>query len=56
MIILYPGGQDGSKGRNTLIKFDGRKINLGSKCCVNVAYGDIFRLESPGGGAFGPVD
>lgn len=49
----HSGGGNGSKGRNTLIKKDGRHINLGSKCCVNVSSGDVFRLESPGGGAYG---
>ncbi|KAI3632101.1 hypothetical protein MIR68_009937 [Amoeboaphelidium protococcarum] len=48
------GGQDGSKGVNTLIKADGQsKFNLGSKNSVTVKAGDLIRIETPGGGGYG---
>ncbi|XP_017878802.1 5-oxoprolinase isoform X2 [Ceratina calcarata] len=47
------GGQPGEKGRNTLLRADGRKINLGSKTAVPVCPGDTFLLETPGGGGYG---
>ncbi|XP_043270128.1 5-oxoprolinase isoform X2 [Venturia canescens] len=47
------GGLPGTRGRNTLIRADGRKINLGPKTAVAVNPGDAFVLESPGGGGFG---
>lgn len=48
------GGGSGRKGRNTLVKADGRKINLGPKTAVPVYPGDTFILETPGGGGYGP--
>jgi len=38
---------------NTLITSDGIMINLGSKSEITVGKGDLFRLETPGGGGFG---
>ena len=34
---------------------DGRTLNLGGKCSVPVQQGDMFRLQTPGGGGYGPV-
>ena len=34
---------------------DGRTLNLGGKCSVPVQPGDMFRLQTPGGGGYGPV-
>ncbi|XP_017766336.1 PREDICTED: 5-oxoprolinase [Eufriesea mexicana] len=48
------GGQSGQKGRNTLQRADGRRINLGPKTAVPVRTGDKFILETPGGGGYGP--
>ncbi|XP_029033691.2 5-oxoprolinase [Osmia bicornis bicornis] len=48
------GGLPGERGRNTLQRADGRKINLGPKTAVPVHPGDTFILESPGGGGYGP--
>jgi 5-oxoprolinase (ATP-hydrolysing) len=50
------GGGQGSNGINTLIRSDGLKINLGSKSEIDVKQGDVFRLETPGGGGFGCLD
>ncbi|XP_034950692.1 5-oxoprolinase [Chelonus insularis] len=47
------GGLPGARGRNTLIRADGRKINLGPKTAVPVLPGDTFLLETPGGGGYG---
>eukprot|EP00730_Choanoeca_flexa_P007915 TRINITY_DN12412_c0_g2_i1.p1 TRINITY_DN12412_c0_g2~~TRINITY_DN12412_c0_g2_i1.p1 ORF type:complete len:1293 (+),score=305.35 TRINITY_DN12412_c0_g2_i1:21-3899(+) len=49
------GGSNGARGRNTLIKKDGSKINLGSKASVNVRPGDTLQLLTPGGGGYGPI-
>jgi len=48
---LY-GGQDGKKGKNTLIS-KGCKINLSSKVNIMAEPGDILRIETPGGGGYG---
>eukprot|EP00794_Sanderia_malayensis_P019028 gene19028-20941_t len=47
------GGLPGKRGHNYLIKADGRFINLTGKTSVVVNAGDVFRLESPGGGGYG---
>lgn len=47
------GGMPGSKGLNTLISKEGRILNLGGKCSVPVKAGDMFRLQTPGGGGWG---
>ncbi|KAJ7338275.1 hypothetical protein JRQ81_011031 [Phrynocephalus forsythii] len=50
------GGEPGSPGLNLLIRQDGRTINLGAKTSVTVHPGDTFRLQTPGGGGFGPAE
>jgi len=47
------GGGPGSKGLNSLVTSDGRKLNLGGKCSVPVKAGDTFHLRTPGGGGYG---
>ena len=47
------GGQDGECGKNTLIRKDGRVVNLSGKNSVPVTVGDVFRIETPGGGGYG---
>lgn len=47
------GGGAGARGVNTLVRADGRSINLGGKATVAVAPGDLLRIETPGGGGFG---
>ncbi|XP_011502377.1 PREDICTED: 5-oxoprolinase [Ceratosolen solmsi marchali] len=45
------GGHPGARGRNTLKRIDNKAIiNLGSKTAITVNPGDVFILESPGGG------
>jgi 5-oxoprolinase (ATP-hydrolysing) len=50
------GGQPGKRGKNILSFANGRMVNLGSKASVRVSAGDIFRLETPGGGGYGSVE
>lgn len=47
------GGRPGQRGRNLLIRKDGRIISLGGKNEVLVEPGDRIRLETPGGGGYG---
>ncbi|KAK0080186.1 hypothetical protein PV326_008301, partial [Microctonus aethiopoides] len=54
------GGSSGARGRNTLIKANGKCINLGPKTAVPIFPGmvlcskfDTFLLETPGGGGYG---
>jgi 5-oxoprolinase (ATP-hydrolysing) len=49
------GGGPGARGRNTFIRADGRTVNLGAKNEVKAAKGDRIRIETPGGGGWGPV-
>ena len=36
---LWPGGENGRKGRNHMVYKDGRLVNLGSKTSVKVTAG-----------------
>ena len=47
------GGGNGARGRNTFIRADGRKINLGGKNEIKANPGDRLRIETPGGGGYG---
>jgi len=47
------GGSPGARGVNSLVTTDGRTLNLGGKCSVPVQPGDMFRLQTPGGGGYG---
>ncbi|CAG0881585.1 unnamed protein product [Darwinula stevensoni] len=47
------GGQKGTRGLNLLMRRNRTIINLGSKTTVEVVAGDVFRLETPGGGGWG---
>ncbi|RLB66553.1 MAG: hydantoinase B/oxoprolinase family protein, partial [Deltaproteobacteria bacterium] len=47
------GGGNGARGRNTFIRADGRKINLGGKNEIKANQGDRLRIETPGGGGYG---
>ncbi|KAF2349830.1 Hydantoinase B/oxoprolinase [Trinorchestia longiramus] len=50
------GGEDGKRGQNLLVRKDGRTLRLPSKSFVQVMPGDLFRLETPGGGGYGRAD
>ena len=47
------GGEDGCRGRNILIR-NGEEIPLPSKTTYQLKKGDILRIETPGGGGYGP--
>ncbi|CAD5218803.1 unnamed protein product [Bursaphelenchus okinawaensis] len=46
------GGEDGERGSNTIVKTNGRTVNLGGKNSITVETGDIFVLKTPGGGGY----
>jgi 5-oxoprolinase (ATP-hydrolysing) len=48
------GGAPGQRGLNLLIRKDGRQVNLGGKNAVRVEAGERIRIETPGGGGYGP--
>ncbi len=49
------GGEPGSRGRNTIIRTDGTIELLPSKARIELHPGDRLRIETPGGGGFGPT-
>jgi len=49
---LY-GGKPGAKGEYYIIKPNGKRIKLKSKCTVKIEKGDIFLVKTPGGGGYG---
>ncbi|MCB1815448.1 MAG: hydantoinase B/oxoprolinase family protein, partial [Candidatus Competibacteraceae bacterium] len=49
------GGEPGQVGRNYVVRRDGRLIDLGTKGQIDVEPGDIFVIETPGGGGYGAV-
>jgi N-methylhydantoinase B/oxoprolinase/acetone carboxylase alpha subunit len=46
-------GKNGKSGKNTLFT-KGKKRPLKSKCNFKVQQGDLLRVETPGGGGYGP--
>ena len=50
------GGGDGKTGRNVLIRADGRREELGGAESLSLDAGDCLRIETPGGGGYGPLD
>jgi N-methylhydantoinase B len=49
---LY-GGKKGAKGEYYIMKPNGKRMKLKSKCTVRVEKGDIFVVRTPGGGGYG---
>ena len=49
------GGQPGKCGKNTVVRADGTLVNLRSNDQVEMAPGDLFVMETPGGGGFGGI-
>jgi len=47
------GGKPGAKGEYYLIKANGKRVKLKSKCTVKMEKGDIFVVRTPGGGGYG---
>ncbi|MCQ6961685.1 hydantoinase B/oxoprolinase family protein [Methanolobus chelungpuianus] len=50
------GGEDGKAGRNYIVKKDGVLLELGEKAVCEVSPGDVFVIETPGGGGFGEIE
>jgi 5-oxoprolinase (ATP-hydrolysing) len=48
------GGEPGAAGRNYVLRIDGQRAELGPFDQTEVAAGDVFVVESPGGGGYGP--
>jgi len=48
------GGGDGASGRNTIVRADGSREDLGSIGGAEMAAGDRLVIETPGGGGWGP--
>jgi 5-oxoprolinase (ATP-hydrolysing) len=48
------GGEPGALGINRLERTDGTAVTLGPAAEVQVEPGDVFVIETPGGGGFGP--
>jgi 5-oxoprolinase (ATP-hydrolysing) len=51
---LY-GGQCGEVGKNTVERDDGRVENIGGIATVEMNAGDVFIIETPGGGGYGEI-
>ncbi|MBW4561301.1 MAG: hydantoinase B/oxoprolinase family protein [Mojavia pulchra JT2-VF2] len=49
------GGEAGLVGRNWIQRQDGTQENLDSTATVEMQPGDVFVIETPGGGGFGEV-
>ncbi|MBD2158917.1 hydantoinase B/oxoprolinase family protein [Leptolyngbya sp. FACHB-16] len=47
------GGEPGATGRNWVERANGTQEMLGSKAAVVIEPGDVFIIETPGGGGFG---
>jgi 5-oxoprolinase (ATP-hydrolysing) len=47
------GGSPGSAGRNYVVRRDGSRLELGGTASVEVGPGDVFVIETPGGGGYG---
>jgi 5-oxoprolinase (ATP-hydrolysing) len=48
------GGASGALGRNWVERGDGRREEFGATHQVRMDAGDVFVIETPGGGGFGP--
>jgi 5-oxoprolinase (ATP-hydrolysing) len=47
------GGGPGQLGRNAVQRADGRLVELPSTAAVEMSPGDVFIIETPGGGGYG---
>ncbi|MEK9901877.1 MAG: hydantoinase B/oxoprolinase family protein, partial [Rhodospirillaceae bacterium] len=47
------GGADGAPGRNWLERADGAKVEMSGTDRTRAETGDVFVIETPGGGGFG---
>ncbi|MEK0192261.1 hydantoinase B/oxoprolinase family protein [Microcoleus anatoxicus] len=55
--VIFPcglnGGEKGVLGRNYVERIDGKVEELGSTATVEMQPGDVFAIETPGGGGYG---
>ena len=49
------GGAPGACGRNYVERADGTREALGHVASVEMAAGDVFVVETPGGGGYGAM-
>ena len=60
LFVLVPngirGGGPAERGKNLVVKADGRIISLSGKNSVKVDKGDRIRIVTPGGGGFGSIN
>jgi N-methylhydantoinase B/oxoprolinase/acetone carboxylase alpha subunit len=49
------GGSPGASGRNTILRANGEVVPLAAKARIELHPGDRLRIETPGGGGFGPA-
>jgi len=49
------GGEHGARGVNTVVRADGKVEQVGHIGKVEMAAGDLFVIETPGGGGYGEV-
>jgi 5-oxoprolinase (ATP-hydrolysing) len=49
------GGEDAEPGINQIIRKDGTVETLTATASSEIAAGDMFVIETPGGGGFGPA-
>jgi 5-oxoprolinase (ATP-hydrolysing) len=47
------GGESGAVGRNRVLRADGSTIELAGSARIEMNPGDIFVIETPGGGGYG---
>ena len=47
------GGQSGAVGRNWVERSDGTREEFGATCKVEMHAGDVFVIQTPGGGGYG---
>jgi 5-oxoprolinase (ATP-hydrolysing) len=47
------GGRPGAVGRNWVERADGAREEFGATCEVRMGAGDVFVIQTPGGGGFG---
>jgi len=49
------GGEPGAAGRNSVLRADGGVSELGPFAQTEMAAGDVFVIETPGGGGYGTI-
>jgi 5-oxoprolinase (ATP-hydrolysing) len=49
------GGAPGALGRNWVERLDGSREDFGATFAVDMQQGDVFVIETPGGGGFGAI-